>query len=109
MSFHRSGVVLTDEVASRIMSNWAKAENKACKKTWDQVFMRGGNQAGEREKRIAQAFAILEKRATSSDVLSKELGVQKHTINDYLRPFVMEGKLEKRRYGNKSMYSVVRK
>jgi hypothetical protein len=40
---------------------------------------------------------------------AKELGVQKHTINDYLRPFVMEGNLEKRRYGNKSMYSVVRK
>jgi predicted HTH transcriptional regulator len=109
MSFHRSGVVLNDDVASRIMSNWAEAENKACKKTWDHVFCRGDNKVGERERRIALAFAILEKRATSSDVLSKELGVQKHTISDYLRPFVTEGKLEKRRYGNKSMYSVVRK
>ena len=73
MSFHRSGIVLTDEVACHIMSNWAEAENKACKKTWDHVFCRGDNKIGEREKRIAQAFAILEKRATSSDVLSKEL------------------------------------
>jgi predicted AAA+ superfamily ATPase len=108
MTFHRAGVILDEEAAARVMAPIAARENRACRETWGQISWRGVNRLGEREERIRKALAILKKRPTSSASLSKQLGVERHTVADYLRPFVVAGEIERVKYGRKSVYRVVK-